>query len=114
MGEQSAIDKVEAEISALNVKLEKLEDKIEEARAAGDKVEVAALREDKRQLCRKEELLREEKNKLHDKELLWLQRQPGALEILPAPAPSRLAHVSDVARLSQLRRRLPLCPRIAY
>lgn len=113
MGEQSANDKLEAEISALNVKLEKLEEKIEEASAAGDKVEVAALREDKRQLYRKEELLREEKIKLRNKELLWLQRQPGALGSLPAPAPSRSAHASDVARLSQLRRHLPLCSRIA-
>ena len=106
MVEQSAIDKVEALISALNVKLEKLEAQIEEARAAGDKEEVAALREDKRQLSRREEQLR-------DKELLLLQRQPGALGILPAPAPSRSAHVSHIARLAQLRRRLPLCPRTA-
>ena len=84
MGEQSAIDNVEAEISVLSAKLEKLEAQIEEARAEGDKDEVAALREDKRQLSRKEELLREEK-------ILRLQRQPGALGILPAHAPSHSA-----------------------
>ena len=90
MGEQSAIDKVEAEISALSAKLEKLEAQIEEARAAGDKEEVAALR-------RKEEQLREDERQLRDKELLLLQRQPGALGFLSAPAPRSARIVSDVA-----------------
>ena len=94
MGEQSAIDKVEAEILALSVKLEKLEAQIEEARAAGDKEEVAALREDERQLRREEEQLR-------DKELLLLQRQPGALGFLSAPAPRSARIVSDVACTSR-------------
>ena len=66
-----AILSVEAEIKALNVKLDELEVAIEGARAAQDKDEVAALRKDKEQLRKKEEQLRAEK-------LLLLARQPGA------------------------------------
>ena len=112
MGEQNAIDKVEAEIAALNVKLEKLEARIEDAIAAGDKEEVAALREDKRQLRRKEEQLREDKRQLRDKELALLQRQPGALGTFTALAPPLCRLIVCTltgTRLVQLRRSL-LCP----
>ena len=79
-GEQSAIDEVVSEIAALNVKLEKLEARIEEALAAGDKEEVAALRKKEEQLSRRDEQLRA-------KEILLLQRQSGARGCFPTPAP---------------------------
>ena len=64
------LDELVADIKAVSAKLEKLEAQIEEARAARDKEEVAALR-------RKEEQLRAEK-------LLLLQRQSGALVVRAA------------------------------
>ena len=67
--EQTALDKLDAEISALTDKLANLEVQIEQAR---DKDEVAALR-------RKEEQLRTEKEQLRAKELLLMQQQSGAL-----------------------------------
>ena len=88
MAEQSAFDKLEAEIVAVSAALEKLEAQIEEARAAGDKDEVAALREEKKQLRHEKKQLRHEKEQLRKKEeqlreiqILTLQRQPGAVEL---------------------------------
>ena len=66
-----AILSVDAEIKAVNVKLDKLEAAIEVARAAQDKDEVAAL-------CKKEEQLRKDKEQLRAEKLLLLARQPGA------------------------------------
>ena len=68
------LDELVADITAVNVKLEKLEAQIEEARAAGDKEEVAALR-------RKEEQLRREEEQLRAEKLLLLQHQSGALVV---------------------------------
>ncbi len=66
------MDEVVAEIKAVNAKLEEVEAEIVQARAEHHEEEVAALR-------RKEEQLRKEKEQLRTKELLLLQRQPGAL-----------------------------------
>ena len=65
MGDQALFDEVTAEIKAVCAKLEKVEVDINQARAEHNNDEVAALRT-------KEEQLR-------TKELLLLQRQPGAL-----------------------------------
>ena len=74
MGEQTPLDKVEAEIVAVVAKLEALEASIERQRTAGDVAEVAALRV-------KEELLHRREQQLRDEKLLLLQRQPGAVEL---------------------------------
>ena len=65
MGEQALMDEVAAEIKAVCAKLEEVEVEIKQARAEHNDKEVAALRT-------KEEQLR-------TKELILLQRQPGAL-----------------------------------
>ena len=96
MGEQSAIDKVGAEIAALNVKLEKLEAEIEKVRAAGDKEELAALREDKKQLAI-------EKMQLREKELVLLKRGEKGDHCTPyraaaVPTKTRLTHRSFAGR----------------
>lgn len=74
--EQTALDKLDAEISALTDKLANLEVQIEQAR---DKDEVAALRRKEEQLRREKEQLRTEKEQLRAKELLLMQQQSGAL-----------------------------------
>lgn len=84
MGYQAALDKVNAEIKALEEKLEKLEALEDQARSEGDKAEVAALRKKEEQLRKKEEQLRAEK-------LLLLARQPGA--------PCRVASVNVAPRV---------------
>jgi Ribonuclease G/E len=87
--EQFALDEVAAEIKAVAEQLKDVEAQIEQARAAHDKDEVAALRKkeeqlrtEKEQLRKKEEQLRTEKEQLRAKELLLLQRQAGALKRL--------------------------------
>ena len=59
------MDEVVAEIKAVCAKLEEVEAEIKQARAEHNDKEVAALRKEKEQL--------------RTKELLLLQRQPGAL-----------------------------------
>ena len=78
MDNSTALSNVEAEITALGVKLDKLDIDIEAARKLKDTEEVAALRKEKEQLRTKEEQLRKEKEQLRSKELLLLERQPGA------------------------------------
>ena len=81
MAEQSAFDKVEAEIVAVSAALQKVEAQIEEARAAGDKDEVAALREKEKQLRHEKEQLCKKEEQLREIQILTLQRQPGAVEL---------------------------------
>ena len=71
MDNSTALSNAEAEITALGVKLDKLDIDIEAARKLKDREEVAALRTEKEQLRTKEEQLRKEK-------LLLLERQLGA------------------------------------
>jgi outer membrane murein-binding lipoprotein Lpp len=86
MGDQALMDEVAAEIKAVCAKLEELEEEIKQARAERNDKEVAALRtkeeqlrKEKEQLRKEKEQLRKEKEQLRTKELLLLQRQPGAL-----------------------------------
>jgi hypothetical protein len=72
MGDQALMDEVTVEIKAVCVKLEEVEAEIKIKQARAEHNEVAALR-------KKEEQLRTEKEQLRTKELLLLQRQPGAL-----------------------------------
>ena len=65
MGDQALMDEVGAEIKAVCAKLEEVEAEIKQARAENNNEEVAALRKEKEQL--------------RTKELILLQRQPGAL-----------------------------------
>ena len=74
MGEQSAIIKIEAEVAKLNGKVERVEALLEEARAAGDKEEMAALRTDKKQLADEIKLLLKEKVELRKTERVMLRR----------------------------------------
>ena len=76
---QAALAKVEVEIEALGAKLDKVEVDVEAARAQHDVAEVAELRKKEKQLRKEKEQLRKEKEQLRTKELLLLQRQPGAL-----------------------------------
>ena len=71
MDNSTALSNVEAEITALGVKLDKLDIDIEAARKLKDREEVAALRT-------KAEQLRTEKEQLRKEKLLLLERQPGA------------------------------------
>ena len=102
---QAALAKVEAEIETLGAKLEKTEADVEAARAQHDVVEVAVLRTEKEQLRKKEEQLRKEKEQLRTKELLLLQRQPGALSLCLYPA-NLLASVMSCTRFD-LRVNIP-------
>ena len=79
MGDQALMDEVVAEIKAVCAKLEEVEVEIKQARAEHNDKEVAALRKEKEQLRTEKEQLRTEKEQLRTKELLLLQRQPGAL-----------------------------------
>ena len=88
MGEQALMDEVAAEIKAVCAKLEEVEAEIKQARAENNNEEVAALR-------KKEEQLRKEKEQLRTKELLLLQRQPGALS-------SRVPRVHALTRVCLL------------
>ncbi len=72
MGDQARMDEVAVEIKAVCAKLEEVEVEIKQARAEHNDKEVAALRKEKEQL-------RTEKEQLRTKELLLLQRQPGAV-----------------------------------
>ena len=71
-GLQAALAKVEAEIEALGLKLEKVETEVETARARKDEAEVTQLRTKEGQLRTKEDKLRTEK-------LLLLQSGQGVL-----------------------------------
>ena len=72
MGDQALFDEVTAEIKAVCAKLEEVELEIKQARVERNNDEVAELRKEKEQL-------RKEKEQLRTKELILLQRQPGAL-----------------------------------
>jgi len=78
MDNSTALSNVEAEITALGVKLDKLDIDIEAARKLKDTEEVAALRTKEQQLRTKEQQLRKEKQQLRKEKLLLLERQPGA------------------------------------
>ena len=78
MDNSTALSNVEAEITALGVKLDKLDVDIEAARKLKDTEEVAALRKEKEQLRKEKEQLRTKEEQLRAKELLLLERQPGA------------------------------------
>ena len=78
MDNSTALSNVEAEITALGVKLDKLDIDIEAARKLKDREEVAALRTKAEQLRTEKEQLRTEKEQLRKQKLLLLERQPGA------------------------------------
>ena len=78
MDNSTALSNVEAEITALGVKLDKLDIDIEAARKLKDREEVAALRTKAEQLRTEKEQLRTEKEQLRKEKLLLLERQPGA------------------------------------
>ncbi len=61
-------------IARVEVGVEAVETEIKEAKGAGDKVEVAALREKEKQLREEKKQLREEKKQLREKEKLLLER----------------------------------------
>ena len=76
---QAALAKVEAEIVALGVKVDKVEAEVKAACARKDEPEVAELRKEKEQLRTEKEQLRTEKQQLRAKELLLLQSDQGML-----------------------------------
>ena len=120
MGDQALMDEVTAEIKAVCVKLEEVEEEIKQAQAEHNNEEVAALRKKEEQLRKKEEQLRTEKEQLRKKEeqlreekLLLLRSTQGELFIYMRSGRAALTNQHEFLIFARAKTDVIRCTKVA-